>query len=284
MPAIDSMLFPSLLLRSQSAWPHWMEEEEAMQTSTTVLLAVDGPIATVTLNRPEALNALSGELTARLAGVFNALQAMKDVKVAILTGAGRAFCAGMDLKELASGEAGLQAPDEVRGAGHNRFGMAVFDRPVIGAINGAAITGGLELAMCCDMRIASATARFADTHARVGVIPGGSMSALLPRLIGLGRAKEMSLTGKMIDAATADRWGLVNRVVEPDELMSASMALAQEIAAVDGDTLRTYNHLISENFGMSFADALDNEHIRSRDANQRFERGRVDVASLTRPR
>jgi enoyl-CoA hydratase len=88
----------------------------------------------------------------------------------------------------------------------------------------------------------------------------------------------------MIDAATADRWGLVNRVVEPDELMSASMALAQEIAAVDGDTLRIYNHLISENFGMSFADALDNEHIRSRDANQRFERGRVDVASLTRPR
>lgn len=255
-----------------------------MQASSTVLLAVDGPIATVTLNRPEAMNALSQELSARLGEVFAALQEMPDVKVAILTGAGRAFCAGMDLKELASGTATLQAADEEKGAGHSKFGMGVFDRPIIGAINGVAATGGLELAMHCDMRIASTTARFGDTHARVGVIPGGSMSALLSRLIGIGRAKEMSLTGKLIDAATADRWGLVNRVVEPEELMPAALALAQEVAAIDGAILRTYNRLIDENFGMAYADALDNEHVRSRDANQRFERGRVDVATLTRPR
>lgn len=255
-----------------------------MQASSTVLLTIDGPIATVTLNRPEAMNALSRELSARLEEVFAELQAMPDVKVAILTGAGRAFCAGMDLKELASGAATLQAADEEQGAGHSKFGMGVFDRPIIGAINGVAATGGLELAMHCDMRIASTTARFGDTHARVGVIPGGSMSALLSRLVGLGRAKEMSLTGKLIDAATADRWGLVNRVVEPEELMPAAVALAQEIAAIDGDMLRAYNRLIDENFGMAYADALDNEHVRSRDANQRFERGRVDVATLTRPR
>ncbi|CAN5125285.1 enoyl-CoA hydratase [soil metagenome] len=255
-----------------------------MQASSTVLLTIDGPIATVTLNRPEAMNALSREFSARLEEVFAELQAMPDVKVAILTGAGRAFCAGMDLKELASGAATLQAADEEQGACHSKFGMGVFDRPLIGAINGVAATGGLELAMHCDMRIASTTARFGDTHARVGVIPGGSMSALLSRLVGLGRAKEMSLTGKLIDAATADRWGLVNRVVEPEELMPAAVALAQEIAAIDGDMLRAYNRLIDENFGMAYADALDNEHVRSRDANQRFERGRVDVATLTRPR
>lgn len=255
-----------------------------MQASATVLLSVEGPIATVTLNRPEALNALSRELVGRLKDVFAELQTMEDVKVAILTGAGRAFCAGMDLKELASGAATLQPSGEPQGEGHRRFGLAAFDRPVIGAINGVAVTGGMELAMCCDMRIASNTARFADTHARVGVIPGGSMSALLPRLIGPGRAKEMSLGGGMIDAATADRWGLVNRVVEPEALMPACLALAKDIALLDGDILRRYNRLIDENFSMTFADALDNEHRASRDANQRFERGRIDVTSLTRPR
>lgn len=252
--------------------------------SDTVLVSVDGPVATVTLNRPDVLNALSREMSLRLTEVFAALQAEAHVRVAILTGTGRAFCAGMDLKELASGENRLQAADEKHGAGHRRFGLAAFDGPVIAAINGVAVTGGLELALCCDMRIASTAARFADTHARVGVIPGGRMSALLPRLIGPSRAKLMALTGRMVDAATAERWGLVDQLVEPEALLPLCRDLARDIASVDGEVMRTYNRLIDENYGMTFADAIDNEHARSRDANQRFQRQGIDIAILTTAR
>lgn len=239
-----------------------------------------GPIAIVTLNRPDALNALSRALSAQIAQAFAELAERPETRVAILTGAGRAFCAGMDLKELSSGATGLQAPDEAQGAGHRRFGMAAFAGPVIAAINGFAITGGLELALCCDIRIAARGAKFADTHARVGVIPGGRMSALLARLIGLGRAKTMSLSGTAIDAETAERWGLVDTVVEPDALMPEAIALAEAIAANDPDVVRRYNALIEENYGLTYAQAVDNEHVRSREANQRFDRSAIDADAI----
>jgi enoyl-CoA hydratase len=245
-----------------------------------VLVEHHGPVAIVTLNRPDALNAMSRSLSTGLVDAFAALQRSAGTRVAILTGAGRAFCAGMDLKELATGEAGLQASDETEGAGHRKFGMAAFDRPVIAAVNGFAITGGLELAMCCDIRIAARGAKFADTHARVGVIAGGRMTALLSRLVGLGRAKEMSLGGNPIDADTAERWGLVNRVVEPEDLMPAAMKLAGDIAANDPGIVRRYNALIEENFGMTYAEAVDHEHVTSRAANQRFDRGGFDRAEI----
>ncbi|WP_323810432.1 enoyl-CoA hydratase [Sphingobium baderi] len=251
-----------------------------MSVSDIVQLEIEGPVAIVTLNRPEALNALSRELSARLAEVFAALHSREDIKVAILTGAGRAFCAGMDLKQLSSGETRLQSADEVEGAGHRRFGIAPFDRPVIAAVNGFAITGGLELAMCCDIRIAAEGARFADTHARVGVIPGGRMSALLSRLVGIGRAKEMSLGGNAIDAATAERWGLVNRVVPPDDLMPICLKLAHDIATADIGYIRLYNRLIEENFETTYAEAVEHEHVTSRNANQTFERSRVDQDAI----
>lgn len=243
-------------------------------TEPVVLVEHRGPIAIVTLNRPDALNAMSRELSMQLADAFAGLA--PQTRVAILTGQGRAFCAGMDLKELSSGASRLQSADEAHGAGHSRFGMAAFDGPVIAAINGFAITGGLELALCCDIRIAARGARFADTHARVGVIPGGRMSALLARVIGLGRAKEMSLGGKPIDAETAERWGLVNRVVEPDELMPVAINLAEDIAASDAAIIRRYNILIEENFGGTYAEAVDREHRVSRDANQLFQKNGLD--------
>jgi len=252
-----------------------------MAAADPVLLELRGEIAIVTLNRPEARNALSSPLSARFTEIFAELGRMDQLKVAILTGNGPSFCAGADLKELASGVARLQAPDEERGAGHHRFGMAAFPGPVIAAINGPAMTGGLELALNCDIRIASTLARFADTHARVGVIPGGRVTALLPRLIGPSRAKEMSLGARIIDAATAERWGLVNRVVEPDQLLPEAIALAEEIAKADRDHLLAYNRLIDEGFDLAYGAAVDNEHIRSRDANQNFQRGRLDVQALT---
>lgn len=245
-----------------------------------VLLEKRGPVAIVTLNRPDALNAMSRNLSASLVDRFAEIAADPDILVAVLTGNGRAFCAGMDLKELSSGEAKLQAPDDDIGAGHTKFGMAAFNGPVIGAINGYALTGGLELALCCDIRIASSAAKFADTHARVGVIPGGRMSALLSRIIGLSRAKEMSLGGDQIDAATAEAWGLVNRVVEPESLLDSAIELAEKITANDPRVVRHYNALIDENFGMNYANAVDNEHAKSRAANQAFQHMALDHESI----
>ena len=243
-----------------------------------VLVEHHGPVAVITLNRPDALNAQSRALSDQMAAAFAGLGA--ETRVAILTGRGRAFCAGVDLKELSSSNAVLQAPDEEIGAGHTRFGMAAFNGPVIAAINGFALTGGLELALCCDIRIASTAAKFADTHARVGVIPGGRMTALLPRVIGLSRAKEMSLSGRMIDAKTAESWGLVNRLVEPVALMDEAMALAQDIARNDPGIVLPLNALIEANYGMTYAEAVDNEHIASRDANQRFQSAALDPEAV----
>ena len=243
-----------------------------------VLVEHHGPVAVITLNRPDALNAQSRALSDQMAAAFAGLGAA--TRVVILTGRGRAFCAGVDLKELSSSNAVLQAPDAEVGAGHTRFGMAAFNGPVIAAINGFALTGGLELALCCDIRIASTAAKFADTHARVGVIPGGRMTALLPRVIGLSRAKEMSLSGRMIDAKTAESWGLVNRLVEPEALIDEAMALARDIARNDPGIVLPLNALIEVNYGMTYAEAVDNEHIASRDANQRFQSAALDPEAV----
>ncbi|MDB5452158.1 MAG: hypothetical protein JWO33_736, partial [Caulobacteraceae bacterium] len=181
--------------------------------------------------------------------------------------------AGMDLKVLAAGKARLQREPGTPGMGQDRYGLSRFKGPVIAAVNGVAVAGGMELAMCCDIRIAAEEARFADTHARVGVIPGGQMSALLPRLIGLARAKEMSLAGAYIDAATAERWGLVNRVTTAAELMPTCLAMARAMAAVDGTILQTYNQLIDDGFAMTYAEALAHEDAVSTAYNARLDAG-----------
>jgi enoyl-CoA hydratase len=149
--------------------------------------------AILTLNRPEAMNALSRELLAELRSAVAELEQDPEVRVLILTGAGRAFCAGLDLKEIST--IGLPAFGE-----NNEFdpvrALARFCGPVIAAVNGVAITGGFELALQCDVILAAQSARFADTHARVGVVPGWGLSQKLSRLIGIYRAKEISLTGR----------------------------------------------------------------------------------------
>ncbi|HEX4846857.1 MAG TPA: enoyl-CoA hydratase, partial [Novosphingobium sp.] len=173
----------------------------------------DGPVAVVTLNRPEAMNALSRGLRAQLAQVMVELDAEERIRAVVLTGAGtRAFTAGLDLKELGSGAASLGAATDQEATSNPVKAIETCRKPVIGAINGVAITGGFELALACDILIASENARFADTHARVGIMPGWGLSQKLSRMIGISRAKELSLTGNFIDAQTACAWGLVNRV------------------------------------------------------------------------
>jgi enoyl-CoA hydratase len=227
-----------------------------------ILVEKSGAVAVVTLNRPEAMNAMSGALRAALCEALAGLDADDDVRVAILTGAGdRAFTAGLDLKEL--GEQGLSAANATEARANPVRALEAFSKPVIGAINGVAITGGFELALACDILIASTGARFADTHARVGITPGWGLSQKLSRLIGIYRAKELSLSGNFLDAQTALAWGLVNRVVAPEELMGAAMTLAQDIATVPSDMLRTYKRMIDDGFALPLGEALTLEHERS---------------------
>ena len=209
-----------------------------------------GEIAIVTLDRPQAMNALSGALRGALADAFEELEADPGTAVVILTGAGRAFCAGIDLKELGDeSTAGLGDRDMMQS-------IRAFTGPIIGAVNGHAITGGFELALACDVLIASTAARFADTHARVGILPGWGLSQILPRLVGIFRAKEISLSGNFVSAQQAEAWGLVNRVVEPAELLPACVALATDMLSCQRSSLVGYKRLIDAGFGMPFAEAM----------------------------
>ncbi|HEX4849008.1 MAG TPA: enoyl-CoA hydratase, partial [Novosphingobium sp.] len=222
----------------------------------------------VTLNRPEAMNALSRGLRAQLAQVMVELDAEERIRAVVLTGAGnRAFTAGLDLKELGSGAAGLGAATDQEATSNPVKAIETCRKPVIGAINGVAITGGFELALACDILIASENARFADTHARVGIMPGWGLSQKLSRMIGISRAKELSLTGNFIDAQTACAWGLVNRVVPADQLVPAAKALAMDVASADPAMIQAYKALIDEGYAASFGDALALELQRSANAN-----------------
>lgn len=230
--------------------------------SKPVLLVLrEGAIAVLTLNRPRRMNALDKELRGALGRAFRELEADPSVRVAILTGAGRAFCAGMDLSELSAGAPGSSGFD-TSAAGQDEMteGIAAFGGPIIAAVNGFAITGGFELALACDLIVASTHASFSDTHARVGILPGWGLSQKLPRLIGISRAKELSLSGNALDAARAYEWGLANRVVEPEELLTSCRALARDMASCVPAILRGYKRLIDVGYGMSLPDALAFEH------------------------
>ena len=195
----------------------------------TVLTDVSNGVGLITLNRPEVRNALSSELLMALPKAVLSLEASSDVDVLVLTGSDPAFCAGLDLREL--GDSGGNIDPDAQSGPKRPFPKR--SKPLIGAVNGVTVTGGLELALACDFLVASDRASFADTHARVGVMPGWGLSVLLPQAIGVRRAREMSLTGNYIDAKTAEEWGLVNRVVPHETLLEAVYALAGDIRSND---------------------------------------------------
>ncbi len=229
----------------------------------------EGAVAVVTLNRPEAMNALSRGLRAQLAQAMRELDGEERIRAVVLTGAGtRAFTAGLDLKELGADTSNLGAANAEDALANPVKAIEQCRKPVIGAINGVAITGGFELALACDILIASENARFADTHARVGIMPGWGLSQKLSRLIGISRAKELSLTGNFLDAQTACAWGLVNRVVAPDELLPAAVALANDIASADPGMVQAYKALIDEGYAVNLGEGLAIEHTRSSAANR----------------
>ena len=220
-----------------------------------LLTEVSGEIAVLNMNRPQAMNAMSREMRVELCKTIDAMNNDPSVRVMILTGAGRAFTAGLDLKELGRGDTkiGGAMEDDVISA------MGRFRGPIIGAINGVAITGGFEIALACDVLIASTAARFADTHSRVGVMPGWGLSQRLSRAIGLARAKELSLTGNFLTAEQAERWGLVNRVVAPEELMPVARSMAQDMLGAIPEFLTDYKALMNEGFGQDLNTALKTE-------------------------
>ncbi len=188
-------------------------------------------LAVVTINRPEALNALNSRVVQQLSMAFEHLSGAHDVGAIVLTGAGdKAFVAGADIKEMAT-KGGLEM-ERFSEAGR-RLGdlMSSCSKPIIAAINGYALGGGCELALACDIRLASDRAKIGQAEVNIGIIPGFGGSQRLPRLVGAGWAAEMVLTGDTIDAATAERIGLVNRVVPHEKLLDEAKALAHRILA-----------------------------------------------------
>jgi enoyl-CoA hydratase len=212
-----------------------------------ILLAdVNDRIAVVTLNRPEARNALSRDLIDAILASVAAFDADGAVDAIILTGSDPAFSAGLDLRSL-SGDPAAGRPLRLGELPADLFGSVRI--PVIAAVNGVAVTGGLELVLACDFVVASERARFADTHARVGVMPGWGLTVLLAEAVGVRRARELSVTGNYIDAEVAAAWGLVNHVIAHADLLPFCRRLAADIVSNDQTGVRqmldTYQRVIS---------------------------------------
>lgn len=203
-------------------------------TFETLLYDVSDGVAVIRLNRPDRMNTLGGSMKSDLHRAFFELARHDEaVRVVIVTGVGdRAFCAGADIKERAGNVLPLPEYHLKQKATHELFrAIETFEKPVIAAINGVALGGGLEIALCCDVRIAASTARLGLPEVKIGALPAAGGTQRLPRLVGVGHAKALMLTGDHLDAAQALAIGLVNQVVEPEALMPTALAMAARMAA-----------------------------------------------------
>lgn len=210
-----------------------------------VLFDVADGIATITLNRPEAMNAMSRDLSEGLAEAVREVRDNDAVRVAILTGNGRAFCAGADLRERSATGRGFNNPSDVFGTtGGGGFGAADTKKPIIAAINGYCLGGGFEMSLQCDLRIASELASFGLPEITHGFFPGGGGPVRLPRFIPQALAAEIVLLGERFDAATALRYGVISRVVPPDQLMPTAHAMAERIAGFAPIAVRAVTELM----------------------------------------
>ena len=221
----------------------------------TIILEKKERVATITLNRPP-MNPLNRKMYEELGQVAEELDADPEVKVVIITGAGeKAFTAGLDVKEV-EGKTVTEMKDFQAFSRDASSRVAGIEKPVIAAINGLCLGGALELALCCDMRIASEGTRFGQPEITLGIVPGGGGTQRLPRLIGAARAKELFFTGNMFDAQTALEMGLVSKVVPPDKLMEEAMALATTIAAMPAVALKMIKHAVDHGINMDLNSAL----------------------------
>jgi enoyl-CoA hydratase len=233
-------------------------------TAQPLLVERRGKVALLTFNRPDKLNALSSALRRAFLACLGELAADDDIRVVVLTGAGRAFSAGLDLAEIAASGASVE---ENVGNENMVEAIAAFPKPIIGAINGLAITGGFEIALALDILLVAEEASFIDSHVRVGITPGWGLSQRLARAVGLSRANELSLSARPLDAREAVEWGLANHVYRAADLVPVALALADSIAAHDPRGVRAMKALIASGFGGTLDDGLHREDAAARAAN-----------------
>ena len=231
--------------------------------ANSVIIKKAGHIATLILNRPDTRNALDSEVIDGIENACAGLNANIDVRVAILSGAGPSFSSGGNIKDMQN-KKGLFGGTPMRMRHNYRTGiqripraLKSLDVPIIAAVNGPAIGAGLDLACMCDIRLASDTAKFASSFAKVGIIPGDGGAWLLPRVIGNARAAEMIFSGDVIDSATAEKYGLVSRVVPAEDLMEQAEALAQRVACNPPHVLRMAKSLMRESDSLSLESLLE---------------------------
>jgi enoyl-CoA hydratase len=227
----------------------------------TVDITTDGPVRIVTINRPEARNAVDGPTAAALAHAFREFDADDELAVAVLTGAAGTFCAGADLKSF-----GTETANQVLDEGDGPMGPSrmMLSKPVLAAVEGFAVAGGLELAIWCDLRIAASDAVFGVFCRRWGVplIDGGTVR--LPRLIGQSHALDLILTGRGVEGDEALRMGLANRLTEPGEALTTAVALAHELAALPQTCMRMDRRSSYEQWDLPFDAAIGNELVLGR--------------------
>lgn len=226
-----------------------------MSESTTVLDERRGAVAILTLNRPEKRNALNSELRGALLGALDKIASDASVRAIVLTGAGdKAFVAGADIGEFE----GRTPVDQYRAMKQPTIfeAMERIAKPVIAAVNGFCLGGGMELALACDIRIASSAAKFGQPEVNLGIIPGGGGTQRLPRIVGLGSAMKMILSGDMVDANEALRIGLVEEVVAPDQLMTRAVALAEMIASKSPVAVMAAKEATRAALSMSLAEGM----------------------------
>jgi enoyl-CoA hydratase len=231
-----------------------------MNFENIILEKRDG-IARITLNRPEVLNALNVVILVEIRKALDAIQDDDSIGVAVLTGAGRAFSVGVDLKSIGGRRLeGGSVGDEINQAARSLIQtMEKLSKPIIAMVNGFCLTGALEIAIGCDMIVASENAKFGDTHIRWGFRPTWGLSQKLPRALGIMKAKELSFTAEMISAEKAERIGLINRVVTAEELEPTVQALAEKIMNNSRDAIAAYKALINRGFRENLATALELE-------------------------
>jgi 2-(1,2-epoxy-1,2-dihydrophenyl)acetyl-CoA isomerase len=226
----------------------------------TLLFERDAAIATITLNRPQALNALDLVMRRELASVLDEVEADETARVVILTGAGGNFCAGGDVKTMrATRHTAAEGRARVESLNRVVLRLVDFPKPTIAMVDGYAVGAGSNLALCCDLIVASDRARFGELFWKIGLVPDGGGTWLLSRVVGLARAKELIFTADVIDAAEAARIGFVNRVVPAAELMATTRALAEEIAAGPPAVLTMAKHMVNRAATSDLASALDLE-------------------------
>lgn len=236
----------------------------------SVSLQIKGQVAWITLERPDQMNALNREALSALEEKLEVVRSDENIRVLILTGSGKAFCAGADLKAVTKPSVPGE-PDFLDMAARVFGLLRRLPKPVIAAVNGVAMAGGLELALCCDLMIAAESAKIGDAHANFGVFPGGGGAAVLPRRLPLNIAKQLLFTGDTLPASVLAAHGLVNRVVADAELAAAVQALAEKIATKSPLVLRRMKRVANAAGDKAEGDALKEELLELRDHMRSYD-------------